>query len=71
MREVNAAHAKVRAIGERAVATLRPGNCWPNWAAARNAPPTCARPSSPFSTSKTSADEVGKPSMIAFSDRDR
>ncbi|MFI2277074.1 hypothetical protein [Catenuloplanes sp. NPDC020197] len=31
---VNRAHAKIRAGGERAIATLKPGRSWPNCAAA-------------------------------------
>jgi len=46
---VNRTHAKIRALGEQAMATSSPGACCGSSAAAPPASPTSSRPSSPWS----------------------
>lgn len=54
-RSVNRHHAKIRALGERAVAILKTWNCWPSCTAAHTAPPRPSKRSSSSNTPRTTA----------------
>ncbi|MBP1782030.1 hypothetical protein J3R08_001880 [Micromonospora sp. HB375] len=61
---VNRAHARIRARGERAIATLKTWKILPSCAAARTAPPRSCRPSSSCTTSKPTATQDEKGSLF-------
>jgi hypothetical protein len=69
MREVNAAHAKARAIGERAVATLKTWKVQSSCTAAHRAPPPSCRQSSPSNSSRSNAPQDEISSMSRMSSR--
>ena len=59
-RDVNRSHARIRAIGDRAVATLKTWKLLTNCAAARIARPSSSRPSSSCNSSKRAATQDEK-----------
>jgi DDE superfamily endonuclease len=59
-KKVNRAHARIRAIGERANATLKTWKSSPGCAAARTGRPRSCKPSSPYITSRTRPTEDEK-----------
>jgi hypothetical protein len=63
------AHARIRAVGERANTTLRGRKCWSSCPAVPATPPRSRRPSSSCTTSKRTATQDEEGSLAPHRDR--